>query len=415
MAVLPRERATTDEPRSLPSAEAENTPPRPVADTPLPEPEAAPPPAPKAERLMSLDAFRGLTILGMLLVNNIALDRDTPQHLTHAEWSGRVHIADLVFPWFLLIVGVAVPWALASHQRKGLGNLRWVGKAVGRSLSLVLMGCVVDSTVQHQLYLGLGVLQIIGLAYLVGALLAGLLPARGRAAAAGLLLVGYWALIRFAPLPNLGPGHFTETDNVIRYLNETYLNPFGLRGLLSVIPTGALVLLGTFFGEILRKSDIRPARRLALLTAWGGAFTIAGLAWSLDLPMNKPLWSPPYILFTAGMGGLVLAAMYALIDTPTVRKVRWWSLPLVVFGVNAIVAYVAPILFKINVLQTWRWAGTAAGLPNGSNPTLEQALQNLCFTLVGRTNGGWLYTALYIGFWWLVLLYLYRRQWFVRL
>lgn len=360
---------------------------------------------PAAGRLVSLDAFRGLTIVGMLLVNNIALDARTPRHLTHAPWNGGVHFADLVFPWFLFIVGVALPYATASFRKKGLPFRAYLGKVLGRVVTLYLFGCLITSSIARQPVFGLDVLQLIGLAYGVGALLYEL-PARLRLPTAAALLLGHWAIIRFLPIPGLGAGTFSEGQNAIAYLNDTYLRDWGLKGLVSVVPTTALVLIGTAVGDLLRSERLRPGRKLGTLCVAGVVLTGVGWLWSLDLPFNKPVWTASYILYSAGFGSLVLGAFYGLID---LARARALAFPLVVFGSNAIVAYVAPILVKLHLLQEWSWP-----TPDGNPQTLQQALLQACVEQFGRRNGGWAYTAGYIFVWWLILLILYRKRLFLR-
>jgi len=336
----------------------------------------------------------------MLLVNNIALDTATPRHLTHAPWNSGVHFADLVFPWFLLIVGVAIPFAASSHRKRNLSQWRFIWKALERAATLVALGWLVDSSVARTPTVGLGVLQIIGLAYLVGAILYRL-PGVWRAAAAAALLIAHWALIRFLPMPGIEAGTFTESQNAIRYLDSLYLAPYHLKGLLSVVPTSALVLIGGLLGDMLR-GEHSAMRKAAYLIGSGIVLGLLGWLWSLDLPFNKPVWTASYILYTAGLGAIVLGLLYLIIDA---RGWRWWAFPLIVFGMNAIFAYVAPILVKVFILQTW-----TVGSPPVS---LQQAYMQW---LAVRSGGmaGWIYTATYIGVWWMVLLEMYRRRMFLR-
>jgi predicted acyltransferase len=356
-------------------------------------------------RLVSLDAFRGLTILGMLLVNNVALDRDTPAQLTHAPWNGGVRLADLVFPWFLLIVGVAIPYAAASEQRKGRPGWRHDLRLAGRAAALFALGCLLESSVARRPVFALGVLQLIALAYFGGALLYDL-PLRRRLSVAGGLLVAHWAAIRFLPVPGAGIGVFTEEQNWISHVNSVYLAPYGLRGLLSVVPTTALVLIGTAAGDLLRSERLAPLRRLAVLGGGGLVLVCLGRLWSLSVPFNKPLWTSSYILFAAGWGAVTLGALYAVAD---VRGWRWWAYPLVVFGSNSIVAYVAPILVKLHFLREWGWRTAGGGFL-----TVQDALQQACADRFGHIGGGWVYTLGYILAWWLALFWLYRRRVFLR-
>jgi predicted acyltransferase len=395
---------TLEQPTSLPLpdgsvADQAGEPSEQMRESPGADRMPSPPAAPK--RLASLDAFRGLTIIGMLLVNNMALDKATPNTLTHAPWNGGVHFADFVYPWFLLIVGVAIPYSAASHRKRGLPLWRYDLKALTRAIVLVLLGCLLDSSIAKHPLFDLGVLQLIGLAYLVGALLY-VLPRGARLGIAAAFLIGHWAAIRFIAVPGVGAGVFTESQNLIAYLNQTYLEPLGLAGIISVVPTSAMVLIGTAVGDVLRRESLASTRKVGYLFVGGAALAVVGWLWSLDLPFNKPVWTASYILYTAGWGAVVLGVFYVLVD---VRGWRPFGYPFVVAGTNAIFAYVAPILVKVYILRGWTWT-----MPDGSHLPLEQAFMHLSFAHLGRIAGGWLYAISYIGFWWLILLWMHRRR-----
>jgi predicted acyltransferase len=368
-------------------------------------PDLQPHPEPRSRRLASLDAFRGLAIVGMLLVNNVALDTATPRPLTHAPWNNGVYFADLVYPWFLFIVGVAIPYSAASHRARGLPLWRYDLKIISRAATLVLLGCLIESSQYKRPTFDLGVLQQIGLAYLVGAMLGELSMLR-RLLVAASFLVGHWAAIRFLPIPGVGPGVFTESTNIIYYFNRTYLQPVSLRGLISLVPMSALVLIGTAVGESLRRETRAPVWKAALLLAAGAVLAGIGWLWNLDLPFNKSVWTASYILYSAGLGAVVLALFYLLID---VIGWRFLGFPLIVFGANAMMAYVTPILVKVDILQEWKWR-----MHDGALLSLQDALLNYCFAHAGRIPGGWLYTGGYILFWWLVLLVMYVKRVFWR-
>jgi predicted acyltransferase len=367
-------------------------------------PNAAPAPA-SGVRLVSLDAFRGLTILGMLLVNNVSLDTATPTHLTHAGWGEGVHFADLVFPWFLLIVGVALPFSAGSHRRRGGTRLSYVAKALARATALVLLGCLIDSSLAKTPVFGLGVLQLIGLAYLVGALLYPL-PAPLRLVVALGLLVGHWAALRFIAPPGAVAGAVTEATNIVSYVNDAYLSPIHLRGLISVAPTAALVMLGALVGDLLRLERATQRAKAALLPACGLAMAVLGWLWSRDLPFSKALWTASYILYSGGVGVVVLSGFYLAADVLGWRALVW---PLVVPGANALAAYVGPILVKVHVLQEWTWAASGAG-----RVPLQQALLGSCVNRWGAEGGGWVYTLGYLAVCWLALLVLHRKGLYLR-
>ncbi len=359
---------------------------------------------PPRERLVSLDAFRGLTVAAMLVVNNTVAEA-APPTLAHAAWGRGIHFADLIFPWFLFIVGAALPFSLAAQRRKGSSRLRIQLRVLGRTVALVLLGCLVDSSQARTPVLGLGVLQLIGLAYGTASVLYALLPS-GRVVVPLLLLVGHWALIRFLPVPGAGAGVWTETQNAIVYLNQVYLEPFRLKGLVSVIPTAAMVLLGATAGEWLQATRRAVIPGVLRLVVAGIALVSVGSVWSLDLQYSKPFWTAPYILACAGWGMVTLGLIYGIVDG--CRK-RWLAFPLVVFGSNAIVAYVAPILFKIHVLREWTWT-----MADGSHYPLAVAIQSAAYTHLGRVWGAWAYTVGFIVLCWLGLFWLYRRRIFLR-
>jgi predicted acyltransferase len=344
----------------------------------------------------------------MLLVNNIALSWHTPAEFQHAAWDGGIHFADVVFPWFLLMVGIAIPYAWTSHRRKGWGRGHYLGRALARAAGLFALGCLIDSSIGKRFIFDLDVLQLIGLAYLVGAAIAMALPTQLRLLVAAIFLLAHWAVIRLVHVPGMVTGTFEPTHNVIAYVNLHFLGRFHLAGLISVVPASALVLIGTALGDVLRRERLAPQKRLQILVVSGVILTALGWLWSLTLPFNKPVWTGSYIVFNAGLGALVLAVMFALLDVPRGGKLPWrgWALPFLVFGSNAIVAYVVPILVKLWILQVADWPGT--------HIHVQPQMLHLLVHRWGVIGGGWAYTLGYIGFWWLVLLVLYRCRIFLR-
>jgi predicted acyltransferase len=337
----------------------------------------------------------------MLLVNNVALDSATPAQLQHAAWGAGVHLADFVYPWFLFCVGVAIPYAMASLRRKGVPAWRVDLKILSRAALLVLFGLLIDSSIQHRPVFTLGVLQTIGLAYLIAALLYEL-PFTRRLLIAGIMLAGYGAALTYIHVP----GGFDATHNVVYALNYHYLNGVNLWGLPSVVPTSVLVLLGAAFGDLLRWERLAPWGKLAMLMGAGAVLMGLGYLWSLHLLLNKGLWTPSYILLTAGSGAVLLGFLYLAIDLP---RWPWLAYPLLVFGANAILAYIAPILTKLWVLQVW-----TARAADGTRLSLDQWYLHQVKTAHGPIIGGWIYTIGWIVLWWLVLLVLYRKKIFLR-
>lgn len=359
---------------------------------------------PRAPRLASLDALRGFTIVGMLMVNNPGADEAFPDQLRHAPWGQFVTFCDMIFPWFLFMVGVALPFSVAAfHKRNpGAGLSGLMAKAAQRAATLVFLGILIDCSVTKKITVGLNVLQLIGLAFLLATPIHAALPRwKGRAATALAMLVAYWALIRFLPIPGVGAGFFEEEKNIIATINGV-LRPYHLAGILSTVPAAALVLIGTMIGDLIRDQEVAVPQRLKLLFGTGAALTVAGLIWHLDLEMSKHVWTPSYILFAAGLGTVLLAGFHIAIDLCDLRR---WAFPFIVFGSNAIAAYWISIMVRIHTVQ--EWTITAA---DGSAITLWRAWQQYLIGNLGTVAGGWTFTLVYITFWFFVLLWMYRRK-----
>jgi len=343
----------------------------------------------KKQRLLSLDVFRGIAVLLMLLVNNIGPGPGTPAHLQHANWASDVHLADLAFPWFLLIVGIAIPFSAASFRKTGQPLWRYDLRVLRRTALLIVLGCVLISVKEWHPMISIGTLQLIGVDFAIAAFLYQM-PAYRRGVLSLLALLAYWAAIKFIPVPHLGVGVFEQGHNLIEHLNDTYLTPLGntfltpqgVSGLPVVVPTSALVLIGTLIGDFLRIEHMPRLRKALWLLVGGIVLVWISEAWSLSLVFNKPLWTSPFILYTAGAGAVLLALLYYLLD---VREKRGWAFPLAVFGANALLAYILSELCKPLL---WAW-----------------------FRI---STWGWFHVSLYIGCWWLLCWVLYRKRWFLK-
>jgi predicted acyltransferase len=309
--------------------------------------------------MVSLDVFRGATIAAMILVNDPGSWSHIYPPLEHAEWNGWTP-TDLIFPFFLFIVGVSMTLSFASRIAQGLSRGALAIHVVRRSALIFTIGLFLNgfpvfdfSTIRI-----MGVLQRIALCYLVAGLLylatfqkeppgdgSGRVHANLRvtAAVAIALLVGYWALMTFVPVPGFGPGHLGKDDNLGAYIDRTLMGghlwsesvTWDPEGFLSTLPAIASLLIGILAGEWLR-SD-RAAKRKALGLALSGlALLVVGRLLHPYFPINKNLWTSSFVLFTGGFAMLKLAACYWIVD---VRAWRAWTPPFVVFGMNAILAY----------------------------------------------------------------------------
>jgi predicted acyltransferase len=307
----------------------------------------------------SLDVFRGATIAAMILVNDPGSWSHIYPPLEHAEWNGWTP-TDLIFPFFLFIVGVSMTLSFASRIGRGITRGALVIHIVRRSALIFALGLFLNgfpgfdvNTIRI-----MGVLQRIALCYLLAGLLylatfqsepAADRPARVRAnlrvtaAVAIALLIGYWALLTFVPVPGYGAGRLGKEDNLGAYIDRTLMGghlwsesvTWDPEGFLSTLPAIASLLIGILAGEWLRSG--RPAGPKTLgLAAAGLVLLIAGRSLHPYFPINKNLWTSSFVLFTGGFAMLALAACYWIVD---VRAWRAWAAPFLVFGMNAILAY----------------------------------------------------------------------------
>lgn len=352
-------------------------------------------PQPKS-RLTSLDAFRGVTVTLMLLVNNLALDHPPPQ-LVHAPFGEWARLTDLVFPWFLLCAGLSLPFSYRSARRRGATVAGWVRKAATRTLGLLALGMLLDSAINQRPTFGLGVLQLIGLASFVAALVMPLRPLARALIGVG-LLAAYGGALAWIPVPTEGRPILSEHVNIVLYLNDSFFRPIGLRGLPSVIPTAALVILGSLIGVALMRE-----RRVVVILG-GVGLTLLGGLWSVaGHPMSKEIWTAPYILFAGGLGAVGVGLLAWIFDGRPWAK---YAAPLNVFGANPLVAYAGPIFVKVLVLQVWT-------LDNGR--TLQQNWLDAMQARFGQEGGGWAYTLGYIALTWVVLAWMRSRNVTLRL
>jgi predicted acyltransferase len=304
----------------------------------------------RAERIESVDFFRGLTIALMILVNNNGDFRAAYGPLLHSEWNGWTP-TDLVFPFFVFIVGVSMVYSFRSRLARGDSRSAIFMHALRRAVILFAIGVLVINSFPNHYQLDhiriYGVLQRIALCYLFAAVF--LLWSGTRAQILGIAacLIGYWILMRYVPVPGFGvPGRdiplldpdrnwaaWLDRKLLMGHLYERTRDP---EGLLSTVPAIGTILLGVLTGEWLRSN--RTARTKALWMLVSGVVGLAaGEFFNIWFPINKKLWTSSYVLFAAGFALVVFALCHWVLD---VRKMRGrWTMPVLVLGRNAIAAY----------------------------------------------------------------------------
>ncbi|KYC36796.1 heparan-alpha-glucosaminide N-acetyltransferase [Scytonema hofmannii PCC 7110] len=375
-------------------------------------------------RLTSLDVFRGITIAGMILVNMASLaEPNVYAPLLHAPWHGCTP-TDLVFPFFLFIVGVAMAFSLSKYTEKNKPDASVYWRILRRTAILFALGLLLNGFWNKGLWTFdlstiriMGVLQRISLSYLLASLAVLNLPRKGQWILAGVLLLGYWLTMMYVPVPGYGAGVLTRFGNFGAYVDRLIIPAAHLykgdgfnnlgdpEGLFSTIPAVVSVLIGYFTGQWIRNKKYTHSETSMDLVLFGLSCLVIGGIWDLAFPMNKKLWTSSYVIFTSGWALLLLAACYELIE---VRRIRRWSKPFEVMGLNAIAIFVASILLIKILVRTKIGSGEKA------LSTYEWIYQNLFASWTGTVNGSLLFAIVTVLLWLAVAYGMYRQRWFVK-
>jgi predicted acyltransferase len=369
--------------------------------------------APKSGRLVSLDLLRGLTVIGMIVVNSAAYLESLGGYpaypaLLHSVWAGYT-IADAVFPAFIVMVGVSIAVSLAPAKARGGSDPARVGLIGLRALRLIASGLVISNVAwlfdfDHNPWRAFGVLQRIGLTYFATAVVYLNMGPRSRLTLAAALLLTYWPLT-LVPCPDgvptdlnaVGANFVSWTERAMLDVHAYRSGPRGYdpEGLLGVLPSIAQALIGVAAGEWLLAKGRTFGAPVGLGLA-GILLTVAGLAWGLVFPPVKAIWSSSYVLLSSGPALLALAGLYAAFD------LKGWRISgmglVLAFGVNAIFAYMLHELASI-VLEAeaarWLCDHAVSVMP----PEAASLVPVVAFLILV----------------WLPVGYLYRRGWLIKI
>jgi predicted acyltransferase len=372
-----------------------------------------------AGRLMSLDVFRGATIAAMILVNNPGDGYASYMPLRHSEWNGWTP-TDLIFPFFLFIVGVALAFSLRSRMLREETRWNLLTHILWRAFLLFALGMFLNGFPNHY-QLGswrvYGVLQRIAICYVISAILELWLDWRGQVATIAICLAGYWILMRYVAVPGFGiPCRdipFLDPDrNLVAWLDRKLL--FGHlyegtrdpEGLLSTIPAIATTLMGLVTGKWLRSGRTIGVRTAGMVAAGVVAFA-SGELLNEWFPINKKLWTSSYVLLTAGLAIFALVFCYWVLDAK-----RWrgrWTMPFLVFGMNSIAAYALSELAPGILDRVTFHSGSGRML-------LREAIYQHCIVpFASPPNASLLYALAYVFCCWVVMLVLYRKGIFLKI
>jgi predicted acyltransferase len=371
----------------------------------------------KQDRLISLDAFRGATIALMILVNTPGTWGHVYAPLRHAQWHGCT-LTDLVFPFFLFIIGVSMRFSFEKYEFCKWGPL--FKKVLWRTITIFTIGLLLnafpfvrqDWDWSH--FRIMGVLQRIALAYIMASFIVVRADIIGIVKISLGLLFGYWILL-------MGYGWYSGLDpyalksNLILIVDayifgENHLYggtgiPFDPEGLLSTIPSIVTVLIGFLVGTMIKTAEDHKdnTQRMAVL---GALLIIFGWGWGFVFPINKQLWTSSYVLYTSGIATVVLAGLIWLVD---VKGLKTWTKPFVIFGANAIFLYAASgIWVKILLKISFELDGK---MISGYGYLYQTVFQ----PFAGDLNGSFLFALFHVFMFWLILAWMYRKKIFIKI
>lgn len=365
------------------------------------------------KRLLSLDVFRGITIVAMLLVNNPGTARFGYRALQHAEWNG-CQPPDLIFPFFLFIVGVSIIYSLAQQESRGVPRSAIIIKIARRSATIFGIGMLLNALPYFDWDVTRipGVLQRIAFCYFIASLLVVYSGVRGQAFTAVLLLVGYWMLIAWVPVPGSAAGDLQPDTNLVAYIDRALMgghlwhHHWDPEGLLSSVPAVSTTLIGVLTGHWLR-SQVNGNQRLTGLLLGGAGGIGLGVVMNIWFPINKNLWTSSYVVFTGGAALISLGLCYWLVDLKGYRR---WTTPFVVFGTNAISAY------ALSTLMTKALALWTVTRPDGMQVMLKTYIFEVYFLpLAARREASILYALAFVTLWLALMSILYRRRIFIKI
>jgi predicted acyltransferase len=368
--------------------------------------------AKSSNRLVSLDIFRGMTVAFMIIVNTPGSWEYVYPPLRHAEWHGCTP-TDLVFPFFLFIAGISTFFSLKKYGNEinGSSFLRIFRRMVTIFAVGLFLNIFPYFTRDYSTLRIMGVLQRIALAYGIGAMICLLFRREHLWIVIAALLLLYWGLLLLLggqdpfSLQNNFPG---KVDMAILGANHLYKGfgiPFEPEGLFSTIPAIGTVIIGYFIGGMISK-DSGSGKTVLKLLLFGVATAGLGYLWSMLFPLNKPLWTSSYVLYSAGLAMGVLALIYLIAD---VMKFQIWGTFFLVFGTNS--------LFSFFLSGIWTRLMLLIKVPSGESKITIYTwfFEKVCQPLAGNMNGSLMFALIQMLLIWGVVLVLYKRKILIRL
>jgi len=370
----------------------------------------------KKPRLRSLDFFRGLTVAGMILVNNPGDWGHIYAPLEHSVWNGCTP-TDLVFPFFLFIVGVSIVYAMGKRKTNPADHRTLILRAARRSLTIyllfVILNLIQNFDFQHLRILG--VLPRIAIVFFISTVIYIKTEKKTWIWIFWIILIAYYFIMNFIPVPGIGPSNLEPSTNLAAWLDRTVLTTnhmwsgsktFDPEGILSTIPAIATCLLGIFAGTWMQRTDRTDENKVAWLFSVAGLLILGGLIWNGFFPMNKALWTSSFVLFTGGLAMAILTLSYWLID---VNGRQRFTEPFVAFGSNAITIYVVSGYLPLLI-------GAIHVEEDGHSINLWQyGYQHLFASWLSPVNASLVSALVYVVILSIPMIVMYRKKIFIRL
>jgi predicted acyltransferase len=391
------------------------------------------------ERLLSLDVFRGITVAGMLLVNNPGTWSAIFPPLEHAEWNGWTP-TDLIFPFFLFIVGITTHLSLAARRARGDDDRALTRQIMRRGAIIYLLGFAMamfpfyqwgaiqalpNATSWERIVYRiehvrlLGVLPRIAIVYVCAALLTLRANLKQQVVIIASLLFGYWFAMTLIPVPGentIGALLLhTHDRNLAAYLDRLILGTnhtwsgsvtFDPEGPFSTIPAIGTAMLGVIAGRWIARQDKSLLDRIGGLFAAGSVGMVIGLMWNWSFPINKNLWTSSYVVFTAGMAAVTLATVMWLVDH---NELKSWTRPFVAYGMNPIVAFVGSGVMARLIYTLWHVSY------GGKSVAIQDALyQSTFLTWLPPRIASLAFAITFVLLWYAILAELARRKIFLK-
>ncbi|MDE3058893.1 MAG: DUF5009 domain-containing protein [Bacteroidota bacterium] len=371
----------------------------------------------KHERLTSLDAFRGATIAGMMIVNNPGTWSHIYPQLEHAPWSGWT-FTDWIFPFFLFIVGVAMTFSFRYRMEAGADKKKLYVQVVRRAVIIFLLGFILAGFPYfHLATIRIpGVLQRIAVCYLIASLIVMNSGWKGQVYWIVGLLTSYWLMVKLIPVPGYGAGVMQPTGSLCWYVDSHVLAGhtwsgapvpgFDPEGIVSTIPAIATTLFGVLTGHWLQSERTKEEKTAWMFVA-GNIFLLFGAILDMWLPINKNMWTSSYSIFMAGWALVCLAMFYWLIDVKGYKK---WATPLVIYGMNAITVFFLSGIIGRLYTGIVRWQ-----TPDGGTQSLQGWIFHTFFlSIASPINASLLYAIFFMLFLFLIAWVMWKKKWFLK-